>query len=67
MLARTININEEWEVYRNSNIDTPNLRDIFMNGAFAVYKMIITAEDDQNKLREVMYSLGEQFRKEYAK
>ena len=67
MLARTININEEWEMYRNSNTGSPNLRDTFMSGAFAVYKMIITAEDDQNKLREVMYSLGEQFRKEYAK
>ena len=54
-------------MYRNSNTGSPNLRDTFMSGAFAVYKMIITAEDDQNKLREVMYNLGEQFRKEYAK
>ena len=68
MMSRTVDINDEWENYINSNEKVlPHPRDIFLNGAFAVYKMVITAEDDQNKLRQVMFSLGEQFRKEYAK
>jgi predicted hydrocarbon binding protein len=64
MLAQTIDVQEELENYIKSNSKS-SIRDSFMHGAFAVYKMVITAEDDQNKLREVMYKLGEQFRKEF--
>lgn len=65
MLAQTIDIQEECKNY----LVNPHLsvKDGFMHGAFAVYKMIITAEDDTNKLREVMFKLGEQFRKEFSK
>ena len=65
MLAQTIDIKEELDNYLKSNSPNLSVKDSFMQGAFAVYKMVITAEDDQNKLREVCYKLGEQFRKEF--
>lgn len=67
MIARSIDLEEEWDNYIKSDKAPDNFRDVFYQGAFCVYKMIISAEDDVNKLRHVMYSLGEQFRKEWSK
>jgi len=63
MIARDVDLNQEWKSYRVSHPESN--RDAFFNGAFSVYKMLVTAEDDKNKLREVMYRLGEQFREEF--
>jgi hypothetical protein len=65
MTTHDTDLKKEWETFVKSN-PTVSRQDTYMYGAFAVYKMLCTAEDSTNKLRDVMHRLGEQFRNYYS-